>query len=113
MIYSIKFVKRICIYDVDSIISHFEQGWEPEGVDDHDTGIVSASKRIEIKFENDYRLMKYIKPLQELGRYNIIITTAESRLATYTLNKNEQRWEKKIGGTVRWFNFTTNQWIEI
>ena len=113
MNYTVKFVKRICIYDIDSIINHFKQGWEPEGVDDHCTDIVSASRTIEIKFENDIKLMKYIKSLQELSRYDIIVTAVESRLATYTLNKNEHRWEKKIGGTVRWFNFTTNQWIEI
>lgn len=113
MNYSVKFVKRICIYDVDSIINHFKQGWEPEGVDDHCTDIVNASRTIEIKFENDIKLMNYIKSLQELSRYDIIVTAVESRLATYTLNKNEHRWEKKFGGTVRWFNFTTNQWIEI
>lgn len=113
MNYSIKFIKSICIYDAESIINNFEQGWKPEGVDDHHTDIVSVSRVVEIKFENDVRLMKYIKSLQELSQYDIIITAAESRLATYTLNKNEHRWEKKIGGTVRWFNFTTNQWIEI
>lgn len=113
MNYTVKFVKRICIYDIDSIINHFEQRWKPEGVDDHCTDIVSASRTIDIEFENDVKLMNYIKSLQELGQYDIIVTAAESRLATYTLNKNNPRWEKKIGGTVRCFNFITNQWDNI
>lgn len=44
MNYSIKFIKHICIYDVDSIINNFEQGWKPEGVDEHHTDIVSVSR---------------------------------------------------------------------
>lgn len=113
MNYTVKFVKSICIYDAESIINNFEQGWKPEGVDDHHPDIVSVSRVVEIKFENDVRLMKYIKSLQELSKYDIIVMAAKSRLATYTLNKNEHRWEKKFGGTVQWFNFVTNQWINI
>ena len=112
MKYSVKFVKRICIYDIDAIINNFEQGWKPEGVADHDSDIVSVSGTIELEFENDYRLMNYIQALQELSKSNIIITAAESNLATYVLNKNEHRWEKKIGRTVRYFNFITNQWTK-
>ena len=113
MNYAIKFVKRISIYEADAIINNFEQGWKSEGVDNYHTDIVNVSRTIEIEFKNDFRLMEYIKSLQELSKFDIIITAAESSLATYTLNENEHRWEKKVGKTVQYFNFNTNQWVEI
>lgn len=110
MNYAVKFVKQISIYEADAIINNNEQGWEAENLDDYHTDIVCISKTVNIELENDYKLMSYIEALQKLSNYDISIVAVESSLATYTWNKNLRRWEKKIGGTVRLFNFNSQQW---
>lgn len=113
MDYTIKFVKQLSMYDADAIINHSNQGWEPEGFDNYYTYIVNVTKTVVIKFENDFKLMNYIYSLQELSKLDVIITAVESSEATYIWNKNERRWEKKIGETIQCYDFITNQWDNI
>ena len=113
MLYNVKFVKALNLTDIDEMILHSDDNWQPCKMDQHNPQIILVSKVVSLEFSSTWKLMEYILAVENLSDYKVKVQSAERENCTVSYNKENRRWEKKENGRNHYWDCPSWGWVEI
>lgn len=113
MLYNVKFVKALNLTDIDEMILHSDDNWQPCKMDQHNSQIILVSKVVSLEFSTTGKLMEYILAVENLSDYKVKVQAAERENCTVFYNKENRRWEKKENGRNHYWDCPDWKWVEI
>lgn len=95
MLFSFTLVKRIELFDTNAIISHGEQGWTIDQLDDYHSDAIFIRKTFEAEMASELALMRYVEALHDLTFGEIFLLEAKAKGITILKN-----WEMHRDGKI-------------
>ena len=100
MLFSFTLVKRIELFDTNAIISHGEQGWTIDQLDDYHSDAIFIRKTFEAEMASELALMRYVEALHDLTFGEIFLLEAKAKGITILKNKDHCEWEMHRDGKI-------------
>ena len=98
MLYTITLVKEIELFDINSIISHGEQGWTIVQIDDYHSDEVFVRKSFEVEMASELEVMRYAEALQDMTFGKVFLLEAEAKGISILRSKEHCEWEMHRNG---------------
>lgn len=98
MLYSITLIKDIELFDINSVITHGEQGWTIAQIDENHSDVVFVRKTFEVEMASELEVMRYAEALHDMTFGKVFLLEAEAKGITILRNKEHCEWEMKRNG---------------
>ena len=98
MEYTITLIKDIELFDINSVITHGEQGWTIAQMDDYHSDVVFVRKSFEVEMASELEVMRYAEALQDMTFGNVFLLEAEAKGITILRSKEHCEWEMHRNG---------------
>ena len=98
MLYTITLIKDIELFDINSVISHGEQGWTMVQIDDYHSDEVFVKKSFEVEMASELEVMRYAEALHDMTFGKVFLLEAEGDGITILRSKEHCEWEMHRNG---------------
>ena len=98
MLYTITLIKDIELFDINSVITHGEQGWTIAQMDDYHSDEVFVRKSFEVEMASELEVMQYAEALHDMTFGKVFLLEAEAKGITIFRDKEHCEWQMRRSG---------------